>query len=225
MSMEVTELLCNSGNCGGVRTADKIKYLVIHYTGNDGDTARNNAEYFHDNVVKASAHYFVDDESVYRSVPDLQTAWAVGGSLYVGAQETGGGTMYGKITNANSISVELCGTAGDGSRRASEKTLVRAVGLCRELMAKYHISIANVYRHFDVTGKRCPAYLVDEAAWADFRARLTDSTPAPYAKEAVEWAWERGILLGDELGDLKLSQPCTRQQMAVFLHRFWKQLT
>ena len=225
MSVEVTELLCHSGNCGGARTAGNIRYLVVHYTGNDGDTAKNNAVYFRDNVVKASAHYFVDDDAVYRSVPDLQTAWAVGGSLYVGAQESGGGTMYGVITNANSISVELCGTMGDGSRRASEKTLARAAELIRELMAKYHISIANVYRHFDVTGKRCPAYLLEEQAWADFKARLTDRTPAPYAKEAVEWAWGSGILLGDELGDLRLSQPCTRQQMAVFLHRFWKLLT
>ena len=99
MSMEVTELLCHSGNRGGARTGDKIRYLVVHYTGNDGDTAKNNAEYFRDNVVKASAHYFVDGETVYRSVPDLQTAWAVGGSLYVGAQEAGGGSMYGRITN------------------------------------------------------------------------------------------------------------------------------
>ena len=225
MSVEVTELTANTGNCGGSRNADQIRYLVLHYTGNDGDTAENNAVYFRDNVVKASAHYFVDDDTVYRSVPDLQTAWAVGGSLYVGAQEAGGGSMYGVITNTNSISVELCGTAGDGSRRASERTLVRAAELCRGLMARYHISIANVYRHFDVTGKRCPAYFTDEASWAAFKARLTDSTPAPYAKEAVEWVWGSGILLGDELGDLKLSQPCTRQQMAVFLHRFWKLLT
>ena len=38
----------------------KNKYIVIHYTANDGDTAVNNGNYFKNNAVKASAHYFVD---------------------------------------------------------------------------------------------------------------------------------------------------------------------
>lgn len=29
----------NAGNVGGKRTASGIRYIVIHYTGNDGDTA------------------------------------------------------------------------------------------------------------------------------------------------------------------------------------------
>lgn len=222
--MTVLEKPANTGNYGGERTADQIRYLVLHYTGNDGDTAAGNGTYFQNNVVKASAHYFVDDDTVCRSVPELRAAWAVGGNRYDSADETGGAAMYGRITNTNSLSVELCGTMRDGTRRASEATLARAAALCRELMERYHIPIGNVYRHFDVTGKQCPAYFVDEAAWQAFKARLVDNTPAPYAEEAVRWAQETGILQGDELGDLKLSQPCTRQQMATFLRRFQKTL-
>lgn len=47
-----------------------------------------------------------------------------------------------------------------------------------------------------------------------------DNTPAPYARAAVEWALQQGILQGDATGNLNLSAPCTRQQMLVFLYRF-----
>ena len=51
-----------------------------------------------------------------------------------------------------------------------------------------------------------------------------DNTPAAYAEEAVEWAVANGILQGDTTGNLKLTEPCTRQQMVTFLYRFAKQI-
>ena len=94
MSYTLRGLLAAEGNCGGTRTASDIRYLVIHYTGNDGDTAANNAAYYQNSVVEASAHYFVDDTTVYRSVPDLRIAWAVGGKKYASCSESGGGKLY-----------------------------------------------------------------------------------------------------------------------------------
>lgn len=172
--MNIIEQLANPGNYGGSRGTSQIKYLVYHYTGNDGDAARNNASYFQNNVVKASAHYFVDDTTVYRSVPDLKVAWAVGGSKYANADATGGGKMYGIITNTNSISIEMCDTIKNGVYQASEKTLENAVSLGKYLMQVYNIPIENVYRHFDVTGKHCPSYLIAESKWAAFKERLID---------------------------------------------------
>lgn len=46
-----------------------------------------------------------------------------------------------------------------------------------------------------------------------------DNTPSDWAREAVQWALDNGIVFGDERGDLKLHEPCTREQMMVFLHR------
>lgn len=174
MSYTIKEQLANSENYGGSRNASQIRYLVYHYTGNDGDRAANNAKYFQNNIVKASAHYFVDDTTVWRSVPDLKVAWSVGGSKYANADKTGGGTMYGIITNTNSISIEMCDTIRNGVYQASESTLVNAAELGRELMEKYGIPIENVYRHFDVTGKHCPSYLVNVQKWAEFKKRLED---------------------------------------------------
>lgn len=73
------QLFANPKNYGGKRSLSSIKYIVIHYTVNDGDTDEANAKYFHNNVVKASAHYFVDDDSYTKSVPIKNIAWSVGG--------------------------------------------------------------------------------------------------------------------------------------------------
>ena len=226
MSYTIKEQLAISGNYGGSRNASQIRYLVYHYTGNDGDRAANNAKYFQNNIVKASAHYFVDDTTVWRSVPDLKVAWSVGGSKYANADKTGGGTMYGVISNTNSLSIEMCDTIRNGVYQASEATLSNAAALGRALMEKYGIPIENVYRHFDVTGKHCPSYLVNAQKWAEFKKRLEvkimDNTPSPAHKEGVEWAIANGILTGNSEEDLMLSQPVTRQQMCTMLYRFWK---
>lgn len=47
-----------------------------------------------------------------------------------------------------------------------------------------------------------------------------DNNPSPAHKEGVEWARKKGILVGDASGDLKLSEPVTRQQLCTMLYRF-----
>lgn len=213
----------DKGNYGGERKKEQIKYLVIHYTGNDGDTAKANAEYYTRTVVKTSAHFFVDDTEVWSSVPDLCVAWAVGGKKWADCEKTGGGTLYGVVNNTNSISVELCDTRKDGVYGASEETLENAVILCREIMKRYQIPLERVVRHFDVTGKYCPAYFMDSAAWKGFRDRLAggglDNVPSAGHKDGVEWAVKRGILRGNAAGDLMLHDPVTREQVCTMLFR------
>lgn len=51
---------------------------------------------------------------------------------------------------------------------------------------------------------------------------INNNVPDEYAKEAVDWAQESGILLGDSSGNLSLHQPCTRQHVLVWLWRFAK---
>lgn len=209
--------LANRQNYGGARTAASIKYIVIHYTANDGDHDEGNANYFKNNVVNASAHYFVDDDSITISVPDLFTAWAVGGTKWKDCAATGGGTMYGKITNSNSISVEMCDTQKDGTIKATEKTMANTAALVKDLMKKYNITIENVYRHFDVTGKHCPAYFMNPTAWAAFKERLKDAPEDNALKDIPVWALPtvekliaHGSLKGDSKGDLNLSNDMLR---------------
>ena len=49
------------------RKLSDIAYLVVHYTGNRGDTAKNNADYFAREVTGTSAHYFVDENEVWQT--------------------------------------------------------------------------------------------------------------------------------------------------------------
>lgn len=51
---------------------------------------------------------------------------------------------------------------------------------------------------------------------------VMDNISSAYAEEAVAWAVENGLLQGGEAGNLMLSQPVTRQQLAAVLYRFAK---
>lgn len=173
--------IANRSNFGSMRATTAIKYIVIHYTANDGDTDESNAKYFKNNIVKASAHYFVDDDSVTQSVYDNYIAYSVGGNKYSNTGITGGGKYYGKCTNRNSISIELCDDVRNGVIYPSAKTIDNAIELTKKLMIKYNIPASNVIRHFDVTGKACPAYwsgsATKDAKWkSEFFNKLTPAT-------------------------------------------------
>ena len=186
--VEIKIKTANRSNYGGKRSNSDIKYIVIHYTANDGDTDEGNGNYFANNIVGASAHYFVDDDSITRSVPDDYIAWAVGGSKY---KYTKGGKFYGKCTNANSISIEFCDTKKNGVYDFTEATMKNAADLVKLLMKKYNVPVERVIRHYDVTGKVCPKPFVDdEKAWETFKERLADNMEKRYNKisELPTWA-------------------------------------
>lgn len=136
----------NSGNYK-VGRSSKIQYIVVHYTGNNGDTAKGNASYFAGTTTGTSAHYFVDETSIWQSVKDDDTAWHCGTT----------GTYYHKYCrNSNSIGVELCSRKdSSGNYYFKDDTVTNASVFIRMLMDKYNIPIENVVRHYDVTHKSC----------------------------------------------------------------------
>lgn len=181
MAYTLKTTLAHKSNYGKIRNTGNIKYLVIHYTANDGDTDEANARYFQSAGRNASAHYFVDDDSVTRSVPDNYVAWHCGGKKYPSCATSGGGTFYGKCTNTNSIGVELCDCRRNGISDFTQATLNNAIALCKDIVKKYNIPKSNVIRHFDVVGKICPKPFVDDKnAWINFVNAIysgTSSTP------------------------------------------------
>ena len=106
--VKISSYPASKANYGGTRALSTIKYIVIHYTANDGDTAISNAKYFANGSRGASAHYFVDSKNIVQSVKDDYVAWAVGGNKYDDTTKTGGGKFYGKCNNNNSLSIEIC---------------------------------------------------------------------------------------------------------------------
>ena len=192
--MNIKQNLANKCNYGGCRAVSNIRYIVIHYTGNDGDSDEGNANYFK-GVRSASAHYFVDDDSITQSVPDNYVAWSVGGKKYSDCAKTGGGKYYNKCTNNNSISIELCDSVKNGVYDFTENTLKQAAELTKELMRKYNVPIENIIRHFDVTGKICPLPFVrDESKWIAFNNRIKVSDDLELFK-AVQKIIKSGITI------------------------------
>lgn len=187
--IEIKTNLANKKNYGSSRSTSAIKYIVLHYTANDGDTDESNGKYFANTVTQTSAHYFVDSDSVTRSVQDDFVAWAVGGAKYADCAKTGGGTLYGKCTNSNSLSIELCDDVKNGTIKPSQKTSDNAIVLCKYLMKKYNVPPENVVRHFDVNGKYCPKFWMDDDTWN---------------KEF--WTKIGGVVAEDELTDIEWVQ-------------------
>lgn len=147
----------------------KNQYIVIHYVG-AVSTAKNNVDYYAREKLKASAHYFVDEKSIWQSVEDKDGAWHCGGGL----QGVNGHTFYGKCTNSNSIGIEMCVKKDEkGIWYFEQETVENTIWLVKELMQKYNIPIGRVIRHYDVTGKICPAPYVDENEWAKFKSQIT----------------------------------------------------
>ena len=112
------------------------KYIVVHYTANDGTTAtaKSNANYFAKTDREASAHYIVDEgDTVYCCVLPSNAAWAVG--------DSGKGRLKGIVTNFNSISVEMVSHSNKDGYYIPSKTVSNAIELIRQLMSEYKIPI------------------------------------------------------------------------------------
>lgn len=147
----------------GSRNGNAIKYIVMHYTGNKGDTAKNNVDYFSGGNRSASAHYFVDDNSIWQSVEDNRASWNCGD----------GKGAYG-ITNQNSIGIEMCCNA---SGEVSATTEANALELVKHLQSKYNIPNSNVVRHYDASRKVCPNWSANGwARWISFKNKLSGTS-------------------------------------------------
>lgn len=174
---EAPTIIKNSGfhagrNCG-TRT-EKVKYIVIHYTGNDGDTAAENVSYFNGGNRGASAHYFVDQSGEIREYcdPAAYYSWHCGGPL-----ESSHYPLHEICTNRNSIGIEICTRKSGGVWTFTSAAVSAAVTLTKYLMARFGVSADHVCRHYDVTGKACPRVpgwgaVGGSAEWDKFKAAL-----------------------------------------------------
>ena len=213
----------HTGNYQKGRT-QPVEYIVVHYTANSGDTAQNNLDYFARTKTGTSAHYFVDENEVCQSVQDTDVAWHCGSK----------NPRHPYCRNANSIGVEMCNSVGSVPEAVRDRT----AAFVRQKMKEYGIDSSHVLRHYDVTGKRCPAPWVDNPAeWMEFKKMLEEDDDMSYeqfeqymdrylternAKPADDWAKpyiQEAIDAGamtDVGGTIERPQGfITRQEMAV----------
>ncbi len=236
--MCINTKLANPANyTRAVRSLSSIQYIVIHYTGNYGDTAKNNADYFARENVGVSAHYFVDDNEIWCSVSPDHNAWHCG---------TKNKYYHKTCRNNNSIGVEICMLDKQGNIR--HESIKTAVAFVQTLMDEYNIPIKNVVRHYDVTHKQCPAPMVSDASlwekfkkslqedddmdvnrfrelWTEMRKELQDNDSGMWSADARQWAVDNGLITGN--GTVIDGQPnymwadlLTREQLVTVLYRF-----
>ena len=136
---------------GVVRPYKNVKAIVIHYTGNKGDTAVGNCNYFrHGNQRQAGAHIFVDQHGgICKSVPLHRPAWSVG----VFFTHAGGGAKYwGELNNYNTVSIEMC----DCATRDPSPEMIKALKKAIKYIRKHCKNATKLVRHWDICGKQCP---------------------------------------------------------------------
>ncbi len=143
---------------------DEIVGIVIHYVGNPSTTAKANRNYFaslaKSGETYASSNFIVGlDGEVILCVPLGEVAYC------------------SNFRNHDTVSIECCHPDAEG--KFNDETYASLIRLCRFLVDVYGITPENVIRHYDVTGKMCPNYYVEnEDAW---RALVDDIFAEPYA--------------------------------------------
>ena len=134
---------------------EKVNGIVVHYIGNPGTTAEQNRSYFN-NLAKtgetsASSHFIVGlNGEIIQCVPLNEIAYC------------------SNTRNDDTISIECCHP--DESGQFTEETYQSLVKLVAWLCSEYNLGGEEVIRHYDITGKECPRYFVEnEEAWIQFK--------------------------------------------------------
>ena len=126
----------------------EVNGIVIHYTANPGTTAEQNRSYFEglkdSKETHASSHFVIGIAGeIVQCIPCNEIAYA------------------SNERNADTISVECC---------IPDESLIKLVTW---LMGRYDLAADGIIRHYDVTGKNCPKYYVEnEGEWTRFKEDL-----------------------------------------------------
>ena len=136
---------------------ERVNAVVIHYVGNPNTTAWQNRSYFENlatsGETSASSNLIVGLEGeALLCVPLDEVAYC------------------SNDRNYDTVSIEFCHPGADGKpNQATYDTLVKLTAWLCDL---YGLDAREgVIRHYDVTGKQCPMYFVQNAAeWTQFQS-------------------------------------------------------
>ncbi len=150
---------------------EEVEGIVVHYTANPGSDAMDNRNYFNNlpkiNLGKttktyASSHFIVGLEGqIIQCIPLNEMAYA------------------SNDRNDDTIAIECCHPKKNG--KFNKVTRESLVELLAYLCLRFDLEEEDIIRHYDVTGKMCPLYYVEnEDLWEELKKDVI-------AKKAV---WE-----------------------------------
>lgn len=143
--IDIQLLTINDYSRPGTAT-ERIQNIVIHYTANPGTTAQQNRDYFEglkdSQLTQASSNFVIGiDGEIIQCVPTTEIAYA------------------SNDANIYSVSIEVCHP--DETGEFTEASYDSLVALSAYLCDKFDLESEDVIRHYDVTGKLCPLYYVE----------------------------------------------------------------
>ena len=217
------------------RGSNKISWIVVHFLG--VPNADNPYLYTVKGTYGYGGHYNIQrNGEIYLALdPRKGVCWHCGGKIQGESKDSNGVAphrYYGKCTNWNSIGIE-CGIAYTGTEKDppatsnkwyfTEATQESLVYLVSKLMDDYGIDINHVIRHFDVTGKVCPApyflnnHTVSSWTWDEFIANvkqyrkngtitIPDGSKATVDQEKSEPATRDYLKKGDKSDAVRIMQ-------------------
>ena len=145
---------------------EQVNYIAIHYTANPGSTAMSNRNYFENLATtqenKVSSHFVVGlDGEVVQCIPTSEMSYAT------------------NSRNVDTISIECCHP--DETGKFNDATYSSAVKLTAWLCTRFGLDTDHVIRHYDVTGKDCPKYYVENPdAWLQMKSDIAEQIQADY---------------------------------------------
>ena len=145
---------------------EQVKYIAIHYTANPGATAQANRDYFENlastHETKVSSHFVVGLEGeVIQCIPTSEMSYAT------------------NSRNVDTVSIECCHM--DETGMFQDATYQSVVKLAAWLCTRFGLTEENVIRHYDVTGKNCPKYYVENPdAWIRMKADIASQIQEDY---------------------------------------------
>lgn len=223
------------------RNSNTIDHVAIHCVVGQC-TAEALGAHFALSTTKASSNYGVDkDGRIGLYVDESMRAWTTGGYDSKGNAIRVNG-ISGSDIDHRAITIEVASDAFSPyaiTDAAYEGLIKLLADICKRypsigrlrwkgdksLVGKTDKQNIAVHRWFAY--KSCPGDYIYERLGeiaAEVNRRLDaeekDNTPAAWAAEAVKWAIDKGIMKGDEKGNLRLRDSITREEMVVMLHRF-----
>lgn len=123
---------------------------------------------------EASWNYQVDENKIYQSFEDEVICW-----------HAGDGTATRGNGNNNSIGIEMC-INGDGNY---DGAMYHDAKLVASLLHKYNLTLANVKRHYDWSGKICPNYMITQGRWTEFLSLVDKEYTAMQLLKDAQVTW------------------------------------
>jgi len=154
-----------------------VKGLVIHYVANKNTTAAQNRNFFENRKDGksdyGSAHYIIGLKGeVIRCIPENEMAYHVGAKVY---KEIALKNLS-SYPNDCTIGIECCHINDNGVMNSS--TYESLVSLTTDLCRRYNLDAQkDVYLHYDVTGKNCHRFFVENSKeWDAFKKEVYNKT-------------------------------------------------